>query len=153
MLVRMAHCCRPVPGDPLLWALSPEGRGVSIHRALLNLFKFDRPGDDRIIEVAWAEESEGYRACLSVIALDKTGCYGPEMTQILPAWVCPLPAFRDIVGRTRYSREFEIMIQDIDQLNASSSNFKRCRMSLKPIGGRCNDESSIVAKRYPAEFA
>ena len=36
MLVRMAHCCRPVPGDPIVGFIT-RGRGVSIHLSLIHI--------------------------------------------------------------------------------------------------------------------
>ena len=136
MLVRMAHCCRPVPGDPIVGFIT-RGRGVSIHRAdCSNLLSLIDQGDDRIIEVAWAEESpEGYRACLSVITLDKTGVMA-EMTQILSSMGVPITSVQGHRGKNKvFHTEFEIMIQDIDQLERIIKQFQKMPYVIEAYRG------------------
>ena len=114
-----------------------RGRGVSIHRAdCSNLLSLIDQGDDRIIEVAWAEESpEGYRACLSVIALDKTGVMA-EMTQILSSMGVPITSVQGHRGKNKvFHTEFEIMIQDIDQLERIIKQFQKMPYVIEAYRG------------------
>ncbi|MDP1809706.1 MAG: bifunctional (p)ppGpp synthetase/guanosine-3',5'-bis(diphosphate) 3'-pyrophosphohydrolase [Actinomycetota bacterium] len=72
LLIRLAHCCHPVPGDPIIGFVT-RGRGLSIHRAdcvnaqSLNAFP------DRILEVAWDDKQPTtYQVEIQVEALDRT---------------------------------------------------------------------------------
>jgi len=55
LLTRMANCCSPVPGDPIVGFIT-VGRGVSIHRRdCANLQNLDAPRRERLIEVRWGK--------------------------------------------------------------------------------------------------
>ncbi|MCM0582265.1 bifunctional (p)ppGpp synthetase/guanosine-3',5'-bis(diphosphate) 3'-pyrophosphohydrolase [Weissella diestrammenae] len=57
MLVRLGHCCTPVPGDNVVGYIT-KGRGVSVHRVgCPNLAAADELGQ-RLVDVAW-EEPQG----------------------------------------------------------------------------------------------
>lgn len=69
--VRMAQCCSPIPGDPIIGYIS-RGRGVSIHRA-------DCPNvkgmeDERLIQVSWDNDgNEYFNATLTMKCENKAG--------------------------------------------------------------------------------
>ncbi|MEM5789396.1 MAG: ACT domain-containing protein, partial [Syntrophobacteraceae bacterium] len=50
ILIRMAHCCNPVPGEPILGYIT-RGRGITAHR--LTCKNIERGDPSRIIEVQW----------------------------------------------------------------------------------------------------
>ncbi|MDQ0287079.1 GTP pyrophosphokinase [Desulfofundulus luciae] len=53
LLIRLAHCCNPIPGDPIIGYIT-RGRGVSIHRVdCRNVVLFQQGEKDRLVEVAW----------------------------------------------------------------------------------------------------
>ena len=53
MLVRLARCCTPVPGDRIVGFVT-RGRGVSVHRVdCPNARDLVKQTPERIIEVAW----------------------------------------------------------------------------------------------------
>ena len=52
LLVRLAHCCNPVPGDEIIGFIS-RGRGIAIHRAGCPNLKNIEPF--RLIEAHWAD--------------------------------------------------------------------------------------------------
>jgi len=52
LLVRFAHCCNPVPGDPIIGYVT-RGRGVSIHRADCSILKDVSDSNVRRIPVEW----------------------------------------------------------------------------------------------------
>ncbi len=55
VLIRMAQCCNPVPGEPILGYIT-RGRGITAHR--LTCKNFDRSDPTRIIEVQWDSGEE-----------------------------------------------------------------------------------------------
>ncbi|MDH3308955.1 MAG: GTP pyrophosphokinase, partial [Acidimicrobiia bacterium] len=73
VLVRIARCCAPVPGDDIVGFVT-VGRGVSIHRSdCTNVSSLgDQP--DRMIDVNWAPERIGtFAIWVQVESLDRSG--------------------------------------------------------------------------------
>jgi guanosine-3',5'-bis(diphosphate) 3'-pyrophosphohydrolase len=70
--VRLAKCCRPVPGDEIVGYVS-LGRGITIHREDCRNLKALRRAPERFTEVAWDGFGEAsYRVELQVDAWDRT---------------------------------------------------------------------------------
>ncbi|MGB6059592.1 MAG: bifunctional (p)ppGpp synthetase/guanosine-3',5'-bis(diphosphate) 3'-pyrophosphohydrolase [Microthrixaceae bacterium] len=72
MLVRMARCCTPVPGDPIVGFVT-RGRGVSVHRSdCANASSLAAGQAERIIDVDWDADSAGhFVALVEIKALDR----------------------------------------------------------------------------------
>ena len=62
LLVRLAKCCSPVPGDPIIGFIT-RGRGVSVHRADCPNVTHGQSDVDRLIDVEW--DYEGMNALKS----------------------------------------------------------------------------------------
>ena len=71
VLVRYARCCNPIPGDPIIGAIS-RGRGVTIHQASCQkLFEVD---DERRVNVAWTKDVEALtKTKIRVVVQDNPG--------------------------------------------------------------------------------
>jgi guanosine-3',5'-bis(diphosphate) 3'-pyrophosphohydrolase len=70
--VRLAKCCRPVPGDDIDGYVS-LGRGITIHRQDCKNLKALKKAPERFVEVDWDGENEAsYRVELQVDAYDRT---------------------------------------------------------------------------------
>ncbi len=70
--VRLAKCCRPVPGDTIAGYVS-LGRGITIHRADCKNVKALMKSPERFVDVAWEGENEStYRVELQIDAYDRT---------------------------------------------------------------------------------
>jgi GTP diphosphokinase / guanosine-3',5'-bis(diphosphate) 3'-diphosphatase len=70
--VRLAKCCRPVPGDEIAGYVS-LGRGITIHRADCKNVKALKRAPERFVEVGWEGENESsYRVELQIDAYDRT---------------------------------------------------------------------------------
>jgi GTP pyrophosphokinase len=73
LLVRLARCCNPVPGDPLVGFVT-RGRGVSVHRANCPNARDLLNSPERIIEVEWdMGASTTYQVEIYIEARDRTG--------------------------------------------------------------------------------
>lgn len=72
MLVRMARCCTPVPGDDIVGFVT-RGRGVSVHRAdCSNALSLELGQRERMVAVDWDASREGdFVALVEVEALDR----------------------------------------------------------------------------------
>ncbi|HHP51184.1 MAG TPA: bifunctional (p)ppGpp synthetase/guanosine-3',5'-bis(diphosphate) 3'-pyrophosphohydrolase [Moorella mulderi] len=70
--VRLAHCCNPLPGDPIVGYIT-RGRGISVHRAdCPNVKHLEAQEKERLIEVAWNGEGEStYQVHIEALALDR----------------------------------------------------------------------------------
>ena len=70
--VRLAKCCRPVPGDEIEGYVS-LGRGITIHREDCKNVKALKKAPERFVEVSWDGDNEAaYRVELQVDAWDRT---------------------------------------------------------------------------------
>ncbi|HEY5816405.1 MAG TPA: bifunctional (p)ppGpp synthetase/guanosine-3',5'-bis(diphosphate) 3'-pyrophosphohydrolase [Solirubrobacterales bacterium] len=70
--VRLAKCCRPVPGDRIAGYVS-LGRGITIHRADCKNVKALMKSPERFVDVAWEGENEStYKVELQIDAYDRT---------------------------------------------------------------------------------
>jgi guanosine-3',5'-bis(diphosphate) 3'-pyrophosphohydrolase len=72
LLVRMARCCTPVPGDEIVGFVT-RGRGVSVHRTdCANATSLLDGQAERIIDVDWDQDSSGdFVALIEVKGLDR----------------------------------------------------------------------------------
>lgn len=74
LLVRLAKCCNPVPGDEILGFIT-KGRGVSVHRKDCPNLQTDE-AEERLIKVEWEEnyaDSKQYYVDLQISGFDRTG--------------------------------------------------------------------------------
>ncbi len=71
--VRLAKCCKPLPGDKIVGYIS-LGKGVSIHRKdCPNAGALERQSKERFINVAWKGTAESaFRAEFQVEAMDRS---------------------------------------------------------------------------------
>ena len=74
LLTSTAHCCSPVPNDPIIGYIT-RGRGVTIHRQDCgNILRLQGEDRDRLIEVEWgAQTDETYLVDITVEAYDRSG--------------------------------------------------------------------------------
>jgi len=69
--VRLAKCCRPVPGDTIVGYVS-LGRGITVHREDCRNLQALKKAPERITEVSWDGDNEAsYRVELQVDAWDR----------------------------------------------------------------------------------
>ncbi len=72
VMVRIAKCCRPVPGDPIVGYVS-LGRGITIHRNDCKNVKALMRSPDRFTEVSWDGDNDtAFRVEVQIDAYDRT---------------------------------------------------------------------------------
>jgi GTP diphosphokinase / guanosine-3',5'-bis(diphosphate) 3'-diphosphatase len=71
VMLRLAMCCRPVPGDPIIGYIS-LGRGITIHRADCPNVTILKRDPDRFTRVSWEGDAEtSFRVELQVDGWDR----------------------------------------------------------------------------------
>ncbi len=71
LLVKLAHCCNPVPGDHIIGYIT-RGRGVSVHRQDCPNVKAFSQEKDRLIETEWALGApSSYPVSIEIEAIDR----------------------------------------------------------------------------------
>jgi GTP diphosphokinase / guanosine-3',5'-bis(diphosphate) 3'-diphosphatase len=73
VMIHLARCCSPVPGDSIMGFIT-QGRGVSVHRDdCSNAVALAQRLGERIIDVEWDGSAGGqYRAVLEIMAFDRS---------------------------------------------------------------------------------
>jgi len=82
ILVKLAKCCTPVPGDEIVGFVT-RGSGVSVHRADCTNVKSLKEDPERLIDVAWAPTTKAvFLVHIQVEALDRGGLLS-DITRVL----------------------------------------------------------------------
>jgi GTP pyrophosphokinase len=119
LLTHMAHCCKPVPSDPIVGYIT-RGRGVTVHRAdCANLRALPPEERERLIEVRWAgaDLDAAYPVDIQILAVDRKGLLRDVSSVITNEDI-------DVIGVTTHSdrdtdtatMRFTVEVRDADQL-------------------------------------
>jgi GTP diphosphokinase / guanosine-3',5'-bis(diphosphate) 3'-diphosphatase len=82
ILVKLAKCCTPVPGDPIVGFVT-RGAGVSVHQANCHNVQSLLQEPERMIDVEWAPSSKSvFLVQIQVEALDRSGLLS-DVTRVL----------------------------------------------------------------------
>jgi len=81
LLIRLAHCCNPVPGDSIVGYIT-RGRGVSIHRAdCSNVKSLINDDGSRMVDVSWEDSFESsFQVKLEITGVDRAGLLSDVMS-------------------------------------------------------------------------
>jgi GTP diphosphokinase / guanosine-3',5'-bis(diphosphate) 3'-diphosphatase len=113
--VRLAKCCRPVPGDQIVGYVS-LGRGITIHRADCRNVQALRKAPERFTDVSWdGDNISSYRVELQVDAYDRTRLLEDLSRSFAEAGVNILEA-RCSTKHPMVRNRFVVEVGDTDQL-------------------------------------
>jgi (p)ppGpp synthase/HD superfamily hydrolase len=71
MLTNLAHCCNPVPGDPIVGYIT-RGHGATVHRTdCANILRI--PDKERLVRVSWGRVVSTYPVEVRITAYDREG--------------------------------------------------------------------------------
>ena len=80
LLIRMARCCNPIPGDEIMGFIT-RSRGVTVHKdGCVSLRNEDEP--DRIVNVDWGETHHLYPVRVEMRAYDRVGLLRDVTVQV-----------------------------------------------------------------------
>jgi guanosine-3',5'-bis(diphosphate) 3'-pyrophosphohydrolase len=126
VMVRLALCCTPVPGDEIVGFVT-SGRGVSVHRAdCANAVTLTTSMGERQIEVEWDGARAGvFVASIEVEALDRARLLGDVSTALADHHV-NIVASSTHTGSDRVARlRFDFELADPSHLDALLRSVKR----------------------------
>jgi GTP pyrophosphokinase len=74
LLTRMARCCNPIPGEPIVGFIT-RGQGVTVHRRdCANALRQREENLERLVEVDWgAQPGQTYPVEIEIVAVERTG--------------------------------------------------------------------------------
>ncbi len=83
LLVRLARCCNPVPGDSIIGYIT-RGRGVSVHREdCRNIVHWQEREPERLVSVVWDQQhSASFQIRIEVTGMDRAGLLRDVMNVI-----------------------------------------------------------------------
>ncbi|HLN15596.1 MAG TPA: bifunctional (p)ppGpp synthetase/guanosine-3',5'-bis(diphosphate) 3'-pyrophosphohydrolase [Acidimicrobiales bacterium] len=113
VMVHLARCCTPVPGDQIVGFVT-QGRGVSVHRSdCANAMALSRRSHERLIEVEWDRGGQGvYLATLEVLAFDRSRLLA-DVSRVVSEHHLNIVAARTATTADRVSRmAFDVELAD-----------------------------------------
>ncbi|MEW6331117.1 MAG: ACT domain-containing protein, partial [Pseudomonadota bacterium] len=118
LLTRMAKCCNPLPGDPIVGFIT-RGQGVTIHRRdCANALRHHNEHNERLIEVSWgAQTGAAYPVEVEVTAYDRPGLLR-DITSLLANEKINVLGVNTLTDRQQAAHmTFTLEIPDIETLS------------------------------------
>ncbi len=127
IVIRLAHCCNPLPGDDVLGYIT-RGRGVSVHRKdCPNLQNYLRNEAGRILEVEWASDKGNYIVEVEINALDRDRLTSDVMTVIADMRIPVNSVFSRATKNGLAVMNLKLEIIDMSQLDAVKQRVQRVK--------------------------
>ncbi|MFT8871492.1 MAG: bifunctional (p)ppGpp synthetase/guanosine-3',5'-bis(diphosphate) 3'-pyrophosphohydrolase [Sporolactobacillus sp.] len=125
LLVRLARCCNPVPGDSIVGFVT-RGRGITVHRA--DCPNVSTEDQERLMEVEWENndaKSKEYNVDIEVAAYDRNGL----LNEVLQCVTDTHTAINAVSGRADKNKvamiHMTIAIANIDHLRRVVEKIQR----------------------------
>jgi guanosine-3',5'-bis(diphosphate) 3'-pyrophosphohydrolase len=125
VMVHLARCCTPVPGDQIIGFVT-QGRGVSVHRSdCSNATALSERSHERLIEVEWDKGVEGvFLATLEVQAFDRSRLLA-DVSRVVSEHHLNIVAARTSTTSDRVSRmAFDVELADPNHLHSLIASLK-----------------------------
>jgi GTP diphosphokinase / guanosine-3',5'-bis(diphosphate) 3'-diphosphatase len=125
VMVQLARCCTPVPGDEIVGFVT-QGRGVSVHRSdCSNAVALVKQSQERFIEVEWDRGNSGiFLATLEVLAFDRSRLLA-DVSRVVSEHHLNIVAARTLTTPDRVSRmDFDVELADPTHLHSLITSLK-----------------------------
>ncbi|MEA4925601.1 MAG: bifunctional (p)ppGpp synthetase/guanosine-3',5'-bis(diphosphate) 3'-pyrophosphohydrolase [Syntrophomonadaceae bacterium] len=127
IVIRLAHCCNPLPGDDVLGYVT-RGRGVSVHRRdCPNLLNYIKNDSGRIMEVEWAAEKGNYLVEMEINAIDRDRLTSDVITVIADMRIPVNSVFSRVTKNDLAVMNLKLEIVDMGQLNAIKQRIQKVK--------------------------
>ena len=122
--VRFAHCCKPLPGDPIIGYIT-RGRGVTVHHAgCPNMQSIEQHEPDRVIAAHWDESDAGvFQVEVFVIALDRPKIT-PEVMELINDAKVHITSITSKVKGARTYMDISIEVHNLEQVSIMIDKIK-----------------------------
>lgn len=129
-LIRISHCCSPVPGDKIIGYVT-RGRGVAVHRAdCINITNshFSPEEQMRFINVHWASEVESsFQAMLCITAPDRNSLLA-DIISVISDLKIPIKSLNARTAKNNLAIvELSIEVKNIDNLETAINKLKNIK--------------------------
>ena len=119
LLTRLARCCNPLPGDPVVGFVT-RGHGITVHRRdCPNALRHHDENEERLIEVSWGSDaSKTYPVDIDITAYERSGLLR-DITSLLANEKINVIAVNTLTDKARHVARmtFTLEISDIDALS------------------------------------
>ncbi len=125
VMIHLARCCTPVPGDQIVGFVT-QGRGVSVHRAdCANAASLADRSRERLIDVEWDRGNDGvFVATIEVQAFDRSRLLA-DVSRVVSEHHLNIVAARTATTPDRVSRmAFDVELADPTHLHSLISALK-----------------------------
>lgn len=127
LLVRLAKCCSPVPGDPIIGFIT-RGRGVSVHRADCPNVTHGQNDVDRLIDVEWDYDgNERFEVNMEIVAYDRTGIMAEIMATLAEMKISILSVNAKTSDTKNVTIHMGISIKDLAQFEFVTTKIRRLK--------------------------
>lgn len=127
LLVRLAKCCSPVPGDPIIGFIT-RGRGVSVHRADCPNVTHGQNDVDRLIDVEWDYDgNERFEVNMEIVAYDRTGIMAEIMATLAEMKISILSVNAKTSDTKNVTIHMGISIKDLAQFEFVATKIRRLK--------------------------
>lgn len=114
VLVSLAQCCRPIPGDQIVGCVT-QSRGITVHRK--DCVNIDKADPNKLVAVSWGKlKDHRYTARIKVEGVDKPTLFG-EIVQAITGMDGVLVGIRaNVVNNSRARVVADVQIKDLEHL-------------------------------------
>jgi GTP pyrophosphokinase len=126
MLIRLATCCHPVPGDKIIGYVT-RGRGVSIHRANCPEGMLLMRDEERIIPVQWKTEADQ----VFDVVVEITGKDRPDLlrdiTDVFSKAHINVQRASIVTVRDQVRNRFRVQVAGLEQLESTLARMRKLK--------------------------
>ena len=123
VMLRLAKCCHPVPGDPIVGYVS-LGRGITIHRDDCPNVAALRKDPERFVNVFWEGDHEtSFKVELQIDAWDRHGLL-EDLSRTFSEGGINIVEARCLVNRPMVGNRFVVEVADTKALKATISRLR-----------------------------
>ena len=128
ILIRLAKCCNPVPGDEIVGYIT-KGRGVSVHRKdCTNVSLNDGKNNDKRVVVYWDSNdltSKEFEAEIQIIAYDRKSLF-MDITRLFTEEKVSLNGINAKTNKENVAvMNFVIQVSSVDKLRSIMSKLRK----------------------------
>lgn len=133
VLVSLASCCKPLPGDEIRGYVT-RSRGITIHRS--DCPNLDNADPERCVEVEWGRlRSDRYLSRLKLEGADRPGLFvdAAQAINSLDGVIVQVRAF--VVGSSRGRMAIDLQVRDLEHLYRIIAKLNAIRGVIEVIRG------------------